>query len=136
MVIVENHILIPSKYMPNKYESLKGKMFTLDPSTKKLKCTFGAPKEMQANIISQDSCYTTNSKTYMRLFIDNVFDERFYTLPYILAKMDGNNNSFRTNPPYRKYQVLAEYCFYLVVVTWITLIGLLMKLTNSKNLKR
>lgn len=94
--------------MPNKYESLQGKMFSLDASRKKLRCTYGAAKEMQAALLSQDSCYTASGKSFARVFIDNAFDERCYTPPYVLAQMNGKSYEFATNPPYRKYKEAAE----------------------------
>ena len=107
--LIEEHILIPSKYISHKYESLRGKMYTSDPVTKRLRCTYGTTKEVFSHVLSQDMYYAENGKTFTRIFIDNVLDERFYALPYKIEQMNGQSSKgFTKNPPYRKYCSLEE----------------------------
>lgn len=94
--LVEEHILVPSKYMPNKYESLKGKLYTAEPKSKKLKCTYGYSKqhpEYFTTILEQDICYTQDGKTYERMLIDNILDERYYQMPYKIEQMLAQNGT-------------------------------------------
>jgi len=86
-------------------------MYASDPVTKKLKCTYGTTKEIFAHIISQDTYYTENGKTYTRIFLDNVLDERFYALPYKIEQMKDETKGFTKKPPYRKYTNIEEYFF-------------------------
>lgn len=97
--LIEEHILIPSKYMPNKYESLRGKLYTAEPKSRKLKCTYGYSKlypEFFTVIVEQDICYTEDGKTYERMLINNILDERYYQLPYKIDKM-VSDKSFSYN---------------------------------------
>ncbi len=102
---------MPYKYAPNKYESLQGKLYTADPATKKLRCTYGNSKqhpELFATMLYHDTCFTLEGKTYQRIFIDNVLDERFYAPPYVVAQARAQSAHLAKNPPYRKYQLIDE----------------------------
>ncbi len=89
-------------------------MYTSDPATKKLKCTYGASKELFTVIVSQDTCYSESGKPFSRIFIDNILDERFYALPYKIEQMKQSSPvGFSKNPPFRKYRSAEEHDFFL-----------------------
>lgn len=74
-----SHILVPSKYAENLYQSLAGLNYTLDPNKKRLiRRTLSIPAELNKfNIKAQDTCFTQLGQSFQRFIIDGNLDDRF-----------------------------------------------------------
>ena len=79
------HILTPSKYHETFYQSLNGTNYQLYPGKKQL-IQKKYNEDLVYTITLKDTCFTSYGKSFNRIAIDSILDERFFSKKEFLLK--------------------------------------------------